>query len=208
MTFSCVINTCALAQGAAAHAGPSGIPYAQRHEFIQYAILPRLLNDPLVETIVISGEYQYGDGYVYQPCFSTYHNCRDVLAQRHAGWLKARGTEYVLFLMDDHVPEDKFFETALGGRAEHAWDVLSPNRRSHATRADLNSGWNGVGSPDPVGPYTHTHGIVMTQQAIRRCPWDSLTPIYRFDVLHSWWFADQKLRVGLGYDTYIEDLES
>ncbi len=211
MTFAVVVNTCAMKPGANQHAGPSGIPYSKRVSFLKDIILPRLHNDPLVGTICVVGEFEPSEtgAYEYVPVSSAYHNCRDVLAQRQAGWLKVRRTnaDAVLFLMDDHVPDGKFFERASRTLGQAMWDVLSPNRRSHRTGRTLNAGWNGVGSADPVGAYAHTHGIFLTPKALGLCPWDGLTPIYRFDVLHHWWFTDRNLFVATDPDAFLEDLE-
>lgn len=211
MTFAVVVNTCAMQPGAATNAGPSGVPYSKRVAFLKGFILPRLLSDPLVSTVCVAGEYEPSEdgAYEYVPVSSTYHNCRDVLAQRHAGWDKVRnsGADACLFLMDDHLPDGTFFERARDTYASSGWDVLSPNRRSQRTGLTLNAGWNGVGTVDPQGPYAHTHAILLTPKALGLCPWGGLTPIYRFDVLHHDWFRDRNLFVATDPDIYVEDLE-
>ncbi len=211
MTFDVVVNTCAMQPGADHNAGPSGVPYSKRVGFLKDIILPRLINDPLVGTVVVVGEFEPSEAgaYEYVPVTSAYHNCRDVLAQRQAGWDKVRrsGADAVLFLMDDHVPDAEFFGRVGGSLADSAWDVLSPNRRSRHSGRTLNAGWNAVGAVDVNGPYVHTHGIVLTPKALGLCPWSGLTPIYRFDVLHYWWFADRGLFVATDPASFLEDLE-
>jgi hypothetical protein len=211
MSIAVVLNTCAMQPGADLHAGQSGVPYSKRVDFIQSVILPRLIHDPLVGSICIAGEFAPSpEGhYDYVPVSSAYHNCRDVLAQRQAGWDKVRraAPQACLFLMDDHVPDGQFFERLQRSLVDTCWDVYSPNRRSRTTGQLLNSGWNGVGAVDSYGAYAHTHGIALTPKALALCPWGGLTPIYHFDVLHDWWFSDRKLFVATDPDTFVEDLE-
>lgn len=209
MKFSVVVNTCSMQDRADTHAGPSGKPYSIRRSFIHDIIVPRLVDDPYVAEVVVVGSFEPGDRYTYVPVTETFHNCRDVLAQREAGWQKARrgNPDAVLFLMDDHVPAPGFFHGCHESFVDLPWSVLTPNRRSASSGATLNSGWNGVGVLDPLGRYAHTHGIVLTPEALTKCPWIGLTPLYRFDVLHTMWFADRGLKIHTASNVFVEDLE-
>lgn len=76
-----------------------------------------------------------------------------------------------------------------------------------ALKTPLNTGgWNGAGTPDPMGQYLHTHGIVLTPRALSACPWIGLTPIYRFDVLHTMWFVDKGLKIVCGANIFLDDI--
>lgn len=205
MKLAVVINTCALRQNTEKR-------YSQRAGFIYSTILPRLVGDPDVGAIAIAGEFEpdaYGDHrFTYVPVTNTFGNCRDVLAQRQAGWEKVRRTnpDAVLFLMDDHVPAEHFFGSVSASLREHQWEVFSPNRRSVETGARLNTGWSDAGTPDPMGPYLHTHGIVLTPRALTACPWIGLTPLYKFDLLHTMWFNDKGLKIYVEPNVFVEDL--
>ncbi len=206
MKVAAVINTCAEGTRQTT-AGPSGVPYGVRGRWIRDIIVPALAAagcDP----IIVAGEFSDGDGYVYVPVQNQYGNCRDVLAQRQAGWDRARkaGATHGWFQMDDHLIERAgapFFDMA---SLPH-FDVLSPERRSR-TGEVLNSGWNNVGAPDIAGPYFHTHAVLLTKEALEQCPWNTITPIYRFDVLSSWYWEDRKLAMLASPEHVIIDLET
>src|SRR5262245_46660542 len=103
--ISVVVNTCCLGKRAGAQASSSGNQYAKRAAYLRDTVLPRLKSS--FDQVIVAGEFESGPGYEYAPCPSRYFNCRDVLAQRQAGFSLTR-YDFILFQMDDHVVDEGF----------------------------------------------------------------------------------------------------
>lgn len=205
MSIGAVITTCCMdTEGDPDRAGQSGVPYRVRREWIHDLIVPGLKRLGVAE-IVVTGVFEHGAGYTYHPMKQVYRNCRDVLGQRQYGYDAFDHPHNAFwFQMDDHIPErpgGPFFEVLDGV------DIMSPERYSRAGVA-LNSGWNGVGYPDEMGPYIHTHGVWMSRHAIEECPWSWVTPVYRFDVVQTMFWRDRKLLIQCSHDCHLVDLET
>jgi hypothetical protein len=200
--ISVVINTACLGSKAAETLGSAGHPHAERASFLRQAILPRML--PLFDQVIVAGEFEPGKGYEYIHSPSRYFDCRDVLAQRQAGFAAARH-DMILFQMDDHLVDEALAQHL---RTEaSSWDVLSPARHSLRDGRALNSGWNDPREEYRQQPYLHTHVIVMKRQAVVQCPWSGLPPIRHFDVMHTKWFHDAKLTIRIARELVVYDLE-
>lgn len=200
--LSAVVNTSCLGPRASTTLGSFGQPHSRRVEFMRDAILPRLR--ATFDQVIIAGEYESGPSHEYVESPSRFFNCRDVLSQRHAGFLAARH-DVILFQMDDHVVDEQFAEILR--RQYRDEDVLSPARLSLRTGGVLNSGWNHDAEARRGLQYFHTHAIVMTRHAVERCPWRGLPPMYRFDVAHTLWFEDERLRMRIAPELRVFDLE-
>lgn len=187
-----VINTCAMKPGAPPQ-------YAQRVDWVRKSV--DTLRDLGFQQVIVAGDFEPGKNYTYVPVGQQYHNCRDVLKQRQAGYDSVVGyPEHIWFQMDDMQLISASFETI------HGVDVVSPVRVSSKTGEELNSGWNGIGYKDPVGPYIHTHAMLMSQKALLEAPWSLVSPIYRFDIVHYWLMQDRNLALSGNREWVIQDM--
>lgn len=200
--LSAVVNTCCLGPRADSVFGSSGHVHARRVSFMRELILPTLCAQ--CNQVIVSGEFEQGADYEYQPSPSQFFDCRDVLAQRQAGFQLAKH-EWILFQMDDHIV-DTTFVTQLQA-FQSRWDIVSPARLSYRDRRELNSGWNDPRPECQTNPYIHTHAIVMKRSAVAACPWSALPPIRHFDVAHSARFREAGLQVTIAKQLRVFDLE-
>lgn len=192
--ITAIVNTCAL--GGHGNAGSAGKPYSHRAELLERDILPGLRRHEISQVIVV-GEYKPGEGYQYIHSPSVYKNCRDVLAQRQAGFEAAK-FDWIFFQMDDH---SLSANAPLDSLRQCDADIVTPYRHGRGGTL-LNSGFN-----DARGiSYVHTHGIFMRRHAVETCPWIRLPPIHAFDIVHTMWFQDAGLTVAR-MDPGIIDVE-
>lgn len=176
---SVVINTCCLGEKArSVIALKSGIRYGERLSLLRDVLLPRLINDPLVDEVIVVGEYEPGDGYTYVECPSVAFDCTDALAQRQAGFEASHG-DIVVFLHDDHLPLGDFFSSF--PLSHIGWDVLVPERLALSNPPNgmcvLNNGRE--------GGYVMGHACVMRRVAVKAVPWSSVAKVHTWDVDHS-----------------------
>jgi hypothetical protein len=107
--ISVIVNTCCLGSNARSVLSSGGIAYTERRQLLRDVLLPRLVGDPLVDEVIVVGEYEPGFGYEYVHSPSVAFNCTDALQQRQDGFDASNG-EVVVFLHDDHLPCDGFFD--------------------------------------------------------------------------------------------------
>lgn len=163
MTISCVINTCALGpDGARRSSKGHGPSYAKRAEILRRVILPRLVGDPDVSEVIVVGEWEPGEGYTYVHAPGPDHNVWDQCFQKAQA--APRG-DLVVYLCDDHLPDENFFSRLLLTWAPNKlWDILSPMRLVNGR--SVNVGWN--------DGYVHAHCVVMRRNALNVCPWGDM----------------------------------
>jgi hypothetical protein len=138
-------------------------------------LIPRYVDEPAIDELIVAGEWEEGEGYTYVPCPSTYFNCRDALAQRQAGFEASTG-DVVIFQHDDHLLESRY---QLRQELNDGADVVVPGRWTRLRDPDgepLNNGY-----PD----YISGHCALYQRAVIERCPWKDVPPEYTWDQAHT-----------------------
>jgi hypothetical protein len=189
-----VINTCALGRdGEKRSSKGHGPTYASRARLLRERILPRIIEDPYVGKVFVTGEWEKGDGYEY------------VVSQC---WQKDAVHDYltggvVAYLCDDHIPEDNFFtRLSLFWHDNMLWDVISPIRSTPEGKV-LATGW--------AEGYTHAHGIIMRHGAVQRVPWldvwKEVRGIWHLDILMTRLWQQRGLRIMTDPGLVMFDIE-
>lgn len=199
--ISVIITTCCLEK---LGTGYSGRSHSHRAEWLRKMILPRCIRDPLVDEVIVVGAFEQGTGYDYYESPSQYHDCRDMLAQRDLGSRVARG-RWLFFLADDHLPTLGLLQIINKLGDTH---VLSPLRVDFGKtdRTGLNSGRNETQCKGTPIEYWHTHAIGISATLLNKCPWRSIPPISRFDIVHSLWLQESGGRRITPPHEYVVDL--
>lgn len=199
MKISVVVNTACLGAKAQSVISSGGIKHGERLALLRDVLLPRLINDPLVDEVIVAGEYEAGEGYTYVPAPSVAFDCTDALHQRQAGFEASTG-DVIVFLHDDHLPTEGFFEDLTGVASRTRWDVIQPARvcRRDDGLVELNNGF--------AEGYVMGHAVVMRRSAVIAAPWDSVAKVFTWDVSHTELLraSGQRIVVGL----CVEDLEA
>ncbi|KKK49150.1 hypothetical protein LCGC14_3137930, partial [marine sediment metagenome] len=125
MKLSLVINSCARGSKAAETLSSGRQPHVQRAYALRNFILPAALADPTFDEVIVVGEWEPGNGYIYIEVPSVHFSCVDALAQRQAGFERSTGG-WVVFQHDDHSMNN------------YVWDVThSLLQWIHLTEADV-----------------------------------------------------------------------
>lgn len=198
MNLSVVINTCALGPRAASVTGSTTpTPHSARAYALHEFILPTLASDPNVSEVIVVGEFEEGDGYVYVPCPSRAFSCVDALAQRQAGFEASSG-DVVLFMHDDH---------ALDARAswylKHLWrffdaDVVVPTRLQRRPAKVLNNG---------LPAYVGGHAAAYARWTLEAAPWGAVPKVHTWDVEHTRMLREAGARIVESHETHVYDIE-
>lgn len=173
--LSVAIPTVAMGQTTRLSSGKQ--PYAFREYLLKCFTLPALIADPLVDEIIVVGEFEDGQGYRYVFVPNVHHdNVHDALAQRQAGFEASTG-DLVLYLADDHVTDRYTIANALKYLAYG--DVVSLARATRMRRVEgepLNSGG---------GRYVNGHGALYRRDVLERVPWALAPRVFSYDVAHT-----------------------
>lgn len=197
--LSVVIPTVALGTTTRLSSGKQA--YSQRAYLLRCFLLPALRADPLVNEIVVVGEFEPGAGYTYVPCPNVrFDNVHDALAQRQAGFAATTG-EWVAYIADDHMVTPNTFARARSYMA--IGDVVSLNRRTRMRNGageDLNCG--------AADGYYNGHGCVFRRDVLEACPWSAVPRIFSYDVAHSAQIKAAGFHLVYAPDAYVEDVEA
>ena len=188
-----VVNTCSMMKNAPDR-------YAQRVDWVRENV--RILKEQGFGQVIVAGEFEKGKDYDYVPVEQMHRNCRDVLRQRYYGNLAVKGDpDFVWFQMDDHALVHRPPALTL-----HHVDVLSPIRVGGVSGKELNSGWNRVGFQESF-QYLHTHALLLSRKCRQSFSWDTITPVYRFDVVCTWLWQETGMAIQCNREWVIKDLE-
>ena len=174
MTISLVVNTACLGLRAGAVLSSGKRPHNLREFLLKCFILPEAMANPAISEIIVAGEFEPGDGYIYVPARSVYFNCRDALHQRQRGFEVSTG-DVILFQHDDHLVQGVFPPM----EAFNSVQVIVPQRRTRMrvpTGERLNTG---------EGEYISGHAAFYTREAVAKCPWGQVPKVYQWDRAHT-----------------------
>lgn len=182
MSVSVIINTAALGAKSGEVLSSGKVPHKARAKILQRVLLPRVCENPLVDEVIVAGEWHepgLGDRWRYVPVASQNFDCTDALAARQAG-AEATSSTLLVFLHDDHVPAEDFFVNLVShyGTDGH-WDVLVPERHTFRDELDilLNNG--------KEDGYVMGHACVMRREMWKDCPWTDVPQVFTWDQGHT-----------------------
>lgn len=201
MSVSVVVNSACLGEKAKAVKSSGGIVHGERAALLKNILLPRLVGDPLVDEVIVVGEFEDGDGYTYVPAPSVAFDCTDALHQRQAGFEASSG-DIVMFLHDDHMPQADFFTVLRQFYGMKGWDVIVPSRYclKEFRTVFLNNG--------AIDGYVMGHASVMTRSAVEAVPWSSVAKVFAWDVDHSNKLRAAGMAIEFSGVLMVEDMEA
>ena len=194
MTVSLVINTCAGGTKAAETLSSGRQPHEQRAFALRNFTLPAALADPTFNEVIVAGEWEPGNGYVYIEVPSKHFSCVDALAQRQAGFERSTGHK-VVFQHDDHMLQvtDPYTLSASmdpdwGTPAHKQIDVLIPAR--YTRLRDVNGERLRNGEPqNNINVYTlgyvSGHCAIYRREVLEKCPWGDVPEKFTWDIEHT-----------------------
>ncbi len=188
MTISLVVNTCAGGPKAAETLSSGRQSHMQRAFALRNFILPAALADPTFSEVIVVGEWEPGDDYIYIESPSEHFSCVDALAQRQAGFERSTG-DWIVFQHDDHMfvnSEDGIFTEA---------DVLVPSRYTRLRNVNGERLFNGAPITGPgdassaVNPfskgYISGHCAIYRREVLEKCPWSNVAEQFTWDIRHT-----------------------
>ena len=173
MTISLIINTCCLGPRAEAVLSSGKQPHNLREFLLKCFIIPKAIESPAIDEIIVVGEYEPGEGYTYVHSPSVYFNCRDALHQRQAGFEASHG-DVLLFQHDDHLVTGSLPPASAFLGPENV-GVVVPERQ---TRMRL---WTGEQLPSGQGLYIMGHAACYLREVLERCPWGDVLKYFDWD---------------------------
>jgi hypothetical protein len=204
VSIAVILTTGALGERSSDIVSSGGIKHKERLRILQDVLLPRLQASPLVDEIIVAGEWHepgLGDRWRYVPCASQNFDCTDALAKRQTG-AEATTSRLLLFLHDDHVPAEDFFLTLQRKYAnDPTWDVLVPERRTFKDGQEivLNSG---------RGDYVMGHACVMRRAMWKDVPWTDVPQVFTWDVGHTILLQQKLAKIRWCNDLIVYDAEA
>lgn len=179
--ISLIINTCAGSKDPRTleRVGSFGLsycmPYGERAAGLR-KMIERYRTVPGID-LIVSGEWECGDGYRYVHCPGPTRTPMDPPAQRQAGAIIAN-YELMVFLNDDHFvpPEhlDSIWERMR--EADVGAFVKRLALKKDSSEQKLETGW-----PE----YVMGHACVMSRKALEVVPWDVVPLVVQQDVEHT-----------------------
>ena len=192
MSISLVINTCANGPKAAETLSSGKQPHAQRAFVLRNFILPAALADPTFDEVIVAGEWEPGNGYIYIEVPSVHFSCVDALAQRQAGFERSTG-DFIMFQHDDHIFDPELAIIDWRGEASREvdialsspeWDVLVPSRYTRLRDVNGERLFNGEAGPDMLG-YVSGHCAIYRREVLEKCPWGDVPKQHTWDLAHT-----------------------
>lgn len=196
-----VVNTCALGPRSGEIQSSGHVAHKARIAVLERDLLPRLCTDPLVNEVVVSGEWREpttSEPWRYVSSPSIHFDCVDALQQRENG-AKATTADILVFLHDDHVPAPDFFDVLT--RLPNTWDVLVPERRT------IREGKEIVLSNGRM-EYVMGHCCVLRRAIWEQAPWSSVPPVFTWDVCHSFLLRERGARIRWSNELIVYDAET
>ena len=193
------INTCANGTKAAETLSSGRQPHAQRSFALRNFILPAALADPTFDEVIVVGEWEPGNGYIYIEVPSVYFSCVDALAQRQAGFERSTN-DWVMFQHDDHIIENPIVDydeitmlDKLTFWTKIKADILIPSRYTRLRNVNGERLFNGEGTKydGPVDNlhqrdgYISGHCAIYRREVLEKCPWGNVNEVHTWDVAHT-----------------------
>ena len=204
--ISLVINTCANGPKAAETLSSGKQPHAQRSFALRNFILPAAIADPTFDEIIVVGEWEPGNGYIYIEVPSEWFSCVDALAQRQAGFERSTG-DWIVFQHDDHLLDNHIGDSGLTGLERTIGVGMNPNlgvlvparhtRLRNVNGEKLFSGEAKYGTdsiedcegqswPVPLARgYISGHCAIYRREVLEACPWGDVDKVFSWDVQHT-----------------------
>ena len=189
MSVSLVVNTCAGGPKAAETLGSGGQPHMQRSFALRNFVLPAALADPTFSEVIVVGEWEPGDGYIYIESPSKHFSCVDALAQRQAGFERSTG-DWIVFQHDDHLLDNPIVDydevTALHkvDRIKQKFDVLVPARYTRLRNVNGERLFSGEGEIAATS-YISGHCAIYRREVLEKCPWSNVAEQFTWDIRHT-----------------------
>ena len=178
MSISCVVTTIAGADDADTRGNlyTCGGSYAQRGWVLRNVMLPWLHSMDVFDRLVVAGEWETGPEFVYAPRCQVYHDIKDILLQRQAGFEATTGeaNDWVLYLNDDTIwcPENPVPQPG------EPHGVLSPSRWTRARTSHAEP------LPDGEGKFVQWHATLVKRKVTVRVPWSAFPDVLGPDGMH------------------------
>ncbi len=181
--ISLVINTCAGGPKAAETLSSGRQSHIQRSFALRNFILPAALADPTFSQVIVVGEWEPGNDYIYIEVPSERFSCVDALAQRQAGFERSTG-DWIVFQHDDHMLENNIVSTINNSNGA---DVLVPARYTRLRDVNGERLFNGEPEqpPNPPEGYASGHCCIYRREVIERCPWSAVPAVHQWDREHT-----------------------
>ncbi|KKL20454.1 hypothetical protein LCGC14_2455290 [marine sediment metagenome] len=196
MTISLVINTCAGGPKAAETLSSGRQSHMQRSFALRNFILPAALADPTFSQVIVVGEWEPGNGYIYIEVLSERFSCVDALAQRQAGFERSTG-DWVVFQHDDHSMNNYVWDVT---HSLLQWihlteaDVLVPARYTRLRNVNGEKLYNGESTSDLPG-YISGHCAIYRREVLERCPWGDVKRSWTWDISHTKQIRDAGFKI-------------
>jgi hypothetical protein len=205
MSVSVVVNTAALGTKSGDILSSGKVPHRARVKVLREVLLPRLCSNPLVDEVIVAGEWHepgIGDRWRYVPVASQNFDCTDALASRQAGAEASHGN-LLVFLHDDHVPGEDFFVNLVSHYGSVGnWDVLVPERRTFKDGVDIALN-NGASQGYVMG-----HACVLRREIWKDVPWTDVPQVHTWDVGFTLLLRQQLAIIKWVRDLVVYDAES
>ena len=173
----------------------------QRSFALRNFILPAALADPTFSEVIVVGEWEPGDGYIYIESPSEHFSCVDALAQRQAGFERSTGHK-VVYQHDDHMLQvtDPYtliasMDPDWGTPAHKQIDVLVPARYTRLRNVNGERLFNGApitglgDASSAVTPfskgYISGHCAIYRREVLKKCPWGGVEKVHTWDIEHT-----------------------
>ena len=193
--ISLVINTCANGPKAAETLSSGKQPHAQRAFALRNFILPAALADPTFDEVIVVGEWEPGNGYIYIEVPSEHFSCVDALAQRQAGFERSTGS-HIVFQHDDHMLAPDVGRRLRGsswvnGGVAASIGVMVPSRCTRLRNVNGERLYNGephqVDHPLDLSHegYISGHCAIYRSEVLERCPWGDVPQVHIWDCAHT-----------------------
>ena len=197
MSISLCINTCAGGPKAAETLSSGRQSHIQRSFALRNFILPAALADPTFSQVIVVGEWEPGNGYIYIEVPSERFSCVDALAQRQVGFERSTG-DWVVFQHDDHLlasGDNGPVSDAIYVPNPNRADVIVPARYTRLRNVNGERLFNGAPITGPgdassaVNPfskgYISGHCAIYRREVLEKCPWGGVEKVHTWDIWHT-----------------------
>lgn len=203
--ISLCINTCANGPKAAETKGSGGQTHERRAFALRNFILPAAIADPTFSEVIVVGEWEPGNGYIYIEVPSERFSCVDALAQRQAGFERSMG-DWIVFQHDDHLLDNSIdwhcssgcpaIGDALGYKADGI-DVLVPARYTRLRDVNGEELINGMPLVENLGQegYISGHCAIYHREVLEYCAWGAIPKVFDWDVKHTAQIRDAGFKI-------------
>ena len=218
--ISLVINTSAGGPKAAETLSSGRQSHMQRSFALRNFILPAALADPTFSEVIVVGEWEPGDDYIYIEVPSEHFSCVDALAQRQAGFERSTG-DWIVFQHDDHSMNNYVWDVT---HSLLQWihlteaDVLVPARYTRLRNVNGERLFNGAPITGPgdassaVNPfskgYISGHCAIYRREVLEKCPWGDVEKVHTWDIEHTAQIRDAGFMIERSSALKVWDVEA